>query len=186
MNDTAIADRVAVDSPGSVEIGFELPRLYNASQLLFDNIGRGDADKVAIYAESGNVTYGELCEQASRTGNALQSLNLDRGDRIMLMLDDIPAYPAILFGAIRAGFVPMLINTLSPQDLVKFYLEDSGAKVVIVEGRTAPRIVADLVDCSDLAAIIQVDAPRPREQCVPPPARHAVYGTEFCQAHSGD
>ncbi len=44
-----------------------------------------------------------------------------------MFLDDTPAYPAAFFGAVRAGFVPLLINTLTPPDLLQFYLSDSGA-----------------------------------------------------------
>ena len=44
------------------------------------------------------------------------------GERVLLFLDDTPAYPAALFGAIRAGLVPLLINTLTPPDLLQFYL----------------------------------------------------------------
>ena len=159
MNDPAIIDQVAADAPGSIEIGFNLPDRYNASELLFDNLDRGLADKVAIHAQSGDVTYGQLCDQASRTGNALASLGLNRGDRVMLMLDDIAAYPAILFGAIRAGFVPMLINTLSPRALVKFYLTDSGARVAVVDERTASLIDDEVTATSGVEAVIYVDTP---------------------------
>src|SRR5204863_9364627 len=44
-----------------------------------------------------------------------------------------PAYPAAFFGAVRAGFVPLLINTLTPPDLLQFYLSDSGAAVAVVD-----------------------------------------------------
>ena len=58
---------------------------------------------------------------------------LKRGDRILMFLDDTPAYPAAFFGAVRAGFVPLLINTLTPPDLLQFYLSDSGASVAVAD-----------------------------------------------------
>ena len=60
--------------------------------------------------------------EASQWGHGFQSLGLKRGDRILMFLDDTPAYPAAFFGAVRAGFVPLLINTLTPPDLLQFYL----------------------------------------------------------------
>ena len=72
--------------------------------------------------------YCDLCADASRYGNALVRAGLQKGDRVLLFLDDGPAYPAALFGAIRAGFVPILINTLTPPDLLNFYLADSAAQ----------------------------------------------------------
>ena len=61
----------------------------------------------------------------ARWGHGFVSLGLQRGDRILMFLDDTPAYPAAFFGAVRAGFVPLLINTLTPPDLLQFYLSDS-------------------------------------------------------------
>ena len=47
-------------------------------------------------------------------------------------MDDEPATPAAIMGAMRAGLVPMLINTLSPPDLIRFFLEDSLATTAVV------------------------------------------------------
>ncbi|WFU45061.1 benzoate-CoA ligase family protein [Bradyrhizobium sp. CB82] len=133
----SIVDHVSDDAPGAQEIGFEIPECYNASEILFDNLKAGRADKVAVYAAAGNTSYGELCVSAARAGNGLSSLGLAAGDRVLLLLNDTAAYPAVFFGAIRAGFVPMLINTLSPRDLIGFYLRDSAAPVAIVDAEYA-------------------------------------------------
>jgi len=47
----------------------------------------------------------------------LPSLGIYRGNRVMMFLDDKPAYPAAFFGAVRARLVPLLINTLTSPDL---------------------------------------------------------------------
>ncbi|MDH3715662.1 MAG: AMP-binding protein, partial [Gammaproteobacteria bacterium] len=129
--DTDIADLVPADAPGSREIGFAVPKRYNASAILFDNLAAGRSDKVALFSPDGDVTYGALCDSACRIGAALASLHLARGERVLLLLDDTPVYAAAIFGALRAGFVPVLINALSTSDLVRFYLQDSGARVVL-------------------------------------------------------
>jgi benzoate-CoA ligase family protein len=72
-------------------------------------------------------------------GHGLASLGLKRGDRILMFLDDTPAYPAAFFGAVRAGFVPLLINTLTPPDLLQFYLSDSGATVAVADAEFCSR-----------------------------------------------
>ena len=56
-------------------------------------------------------------------------MGLARGGRVLMLLDDTPEYVAAIFGALRAGFVPVLVNTLSPPELVAYYLADSGAEV---------------------------------------------------------
>jgi benzoate-CoA ligase family protein len=144
-----IADQVPADSPGAREIGFALPARYNASRILFDNLARGRGDKLALLGPAGQRSYAELCAEACRWGNGFASLGLARGDRILLFLDDTPAYPAAFFGAIRAGFVPLLINTLTPPDLLQFYLADSGATVAVADAEFCSRF--DAQACTDTA-----------------------------------
>ena len=108
-------------------VGFEIPAQYNASRLLWDN----DPDRTAILHDDATWKYGGLQQEAARIGNALLRAGCQPGDRVLLYLNDHPVYPAAIMGAMRAGLVPMLINTLSSQELIDFYLEDSGATAVI-------------------------------------------------------
>jgi len=142
-----IADLVPRDCAGTSEIGFAVTQKYNASRILFDNLAKGFGDRPALLGPAGTRTYNELCAEASRWGHGFLSLGLKRGDRILMFLDDTPAYPAAFFGAVRAGFVPLLINTLTPPDLLQFYLADSGAAVAVAEAEFCPRF--DAVACKD-------------------------------------
>jgi benzoate-CoA ligase family protein len=144
-----ITDRFPSDSPGAKEIGFAIPERYNASRILFDNLSAGRGDRLALTGPAGTRSYVELCSEASRWGNGFLSLGLARGDRILMFMDDTPAYPAAFFGAVRAGFVPLLINTLTPPDLLQFYLSDSGAAVAVTEAEFGARF--DAVACKDTA-----------------------------------
>jgi len=144
-----IADPVPSDSAGAFEIGFTIPERYNASRILFDNISQGRRDRLALTGPAGTRSYAELCAEASRWGHGFQSLGLKRGDRILMFLDDTPAYPAAFFGAVRAGFVPLLINTLTPPDLLQFYLSDSGATVAVADTEFCSRF--DALACKDTA-----------------------------------
>jgi AMP-binding enzyme len=128
-----IADHVPADGVGAREIGFAVPAIYNASRILFDNLENGNGKRPALTGPQGTMSYAELCNEASRWGHGLLSLGLKRGDRVLMFLDDTPVYPAAFFGAVRAGFVPLLINTLTPPDLLQFYLADSGATVALAD-----------------------------------------------------
>ena len=66
-----------------------------------------------------------------------------------MFLDDTPAYPAAFFGAVRAGLVPLLINTLTPPDLLQFYLSDSAATVAVADAEFCARF--DHAACKDTA-----------------------------------
>lgn len=154
---TEITDQVPQDAPGAREIGFALPGRYNASRILFDNLDNGNADRIALTGPAGTQTYRELCAEAARWGHGFESLGLRRGDRILLFLDDTPAYPAAFFGAVRAGFVPLLINTLTPPDLLQFYLSDAGAQVAVCDAEFSSRFNAEACQDTPLRTLIVVN-----------------------------
>jgi benzoate-CoA ligase family protein len=76
---------------------------------------------------------------------------------VLLFLNDTTAYPAVFFGAIRAGFVPILINTLSPKDLIRFYLQDAAAPVAIVDAEYAVMFDDETIAGTPLRALIVVN-----------------------------
>jgi benzoate-CoA ligase family protein len=145
------------DSPGALEIGFAIPPRYNASRILFDNPGKGRADRLALTGPAGKRSYRELCAEACRWGHGLLSLGLKRGDRVLMFLDDTPAYPAAFFGAVRAGLVPLLINTLTPPDLLQFYLSDSSASVAVADAEFCSRFDARACQDTVLRTLISVN-----------------------------
>jgi acetyl-CoA synthetase len=160
-----ISDAVPRDNPGAREIGFTIPETYNASRILFDNLAAGRGESLALTGPGGKRSYAELCHEASRWGHGFRSLGLQRGDRILIFLDDTPAYPAAFFGAVRAGFVPLLINTLTPPDLLRFYLADAAASVAVADAGFVDRFNADACQDTPLRTLIVVNGA---------PGEHAV------------
>ncbi len=156
-NASMIADQVPHDSASAIEIGFTMPERYNASRVLFDNLAAGRGDRLAVVGPAGSRSYAELCAEASRWGHGFRSLGLARGDRVLLFLDDTPAYPAAFFGAVRAGFVPLLINTLTPPDLLQFYLSDSGAAVAVADAEFSSRFDATACAATGLRTLVIVN-----------------------------
>ena len=154
---TDIRDEVPRDCAGAREIGFAIPERYNASRILFDNVARGRGDALALTGPAGSLTYAALCADAARWGHGLKSLGLKRGDRVLLFLDDTPSYPAAFFGAVRAGLVPLLINTLTPPDLLQFYLADSGASVAIADAEFSARFTSEACRDTALRTLIVVN-----------------------------
>ena len=157
MSDAPLRDGVPRTSPGAREIGFSVPERYNASAILFDNLIARRGDRCAVTGPAGQRTYAELAADAARFAAGLQALGLQRGDRILLFLDDTPAYPAALFGAIRSGLVPLLINTLTPPDLLQFYLADASAAVAIADAAFVDRFNAAACDGTRLQTLVAVN-----------------------------
>jgi benzoate-CoA ligase family protein len=153
-----LADPVPRDTPGAREVGFAIGERYNASSILFDNLAAGRGQRSALHCDGRATTYAELCEAAGRIGAGLADFGLRRGQRVLLLLDDTPAYAAAIFGAMRAGLVPVLVNTLSPAELVAYFLQDSGAEAAIVQGGLLRLLAHDGVRMSRLRHVVTVGA----------------------------
>ena len=130
-----LADLVAYDEAAAQEIGFSCPEAYNASRILFDNLAQGRGEKTAILTLDGETSYAALCTQACRIGNGLLGLGCRPNDRVVMVLEDGVDYAAAIFGALRAGLVPVLINTLSPGDLMAYFRSDSQATAVLTQSQ---------------------------------------------------
>ena len=178
LGENAIADPVG-DTQGAAEIGFVKADHPNASAILFDNLER-NPDKIALTGPAGTLTYRQLCAEACRWGNAFLAAGLDRGDRVPFFLDDTPVFVAAFFGAVRAGFVPVLLNTLTTPDLLNFFLADTGARIALCE--------ADLVDKFGEEALkgIELDYVVVANGAGRTPDERFVHAAEFVSGQSED
>jgi benzoate-CoA ligase family protein len=130
-----VADPVPPDTPGAREIALDRPERYNAASMLFDALPAGRGGKVAVVCGDRQRTYAELCRGAAQVAGALARFGLRRGGRVLMLLDDGPEYVEAIFGAMRAGLVPVLVNTQSPAELVAWMLEDTGAEAMLLDAR---------------------------------------------------
>jgi benzoate-CoA ligase len=122
--------------------------MYNAAvELLEPNLAAGRAGKLAFIDDDGSYTYGELAERVNRCANALQALGLREGERIVLGLLDSIAFPAAFLGAIKAGIVPIPVNTLFRAPDFAYVLDHSGAAVAIVSHALYPAYAEGARSC---------------------------------------
>jgi benzoate-CoA ligase family protein len=110
-----------------------LPERYNVSTILDRNLEAGRGGKVAVRAGDREVTYQQLLANACAAGRAFRALGIGREQRVLLVLDDTPAFPAAFLGAIRAGLVPVPLNPLFKPDDYHYLLADSDAEAVVVD-----------------------------------------------------
>src|SRR5205085_5668549 len=89
-----------------------------------------------------------------RWGNALADLGGAIEQRVLLVLDDTPAFVATFWGTVKVGAVAVPANPLMNADEYGFLLNDSRAKVVVVEERVASKILAVRARCPHLRAIV--------------------------------
>jgi benzoate-CoA ligase len=129
----------------------ELPRDYNAAvDLVGRNAARGG--KVAYLDDAGSCTYAELAERVDRAANALRALELRREERIGIAMLDSADWVALFLGAIKAGIVPVAMNTLlTPKDY-EYQLRDSRAHALFVSEPLLKNF--DGIQCPDLKRVI--------------------------------
>ncbi len=109
-----------------------LPAAFNVAVPFIDrHVGEGRGAKAAIRTAHETVTYGELAERVNRSGNALRALGLQPGQRLLMVVKDCPAFFYLFWGAIKAGMVPVPLNTLLRGDDYAYMIDDSGCGLVV-------------------------------------------------------
>jgi benzoate-CoA ligase len=137
----------------------DLPERYNVSTLLDANLQAGRGQKVAIYFGDETTTYDDLHARVCRMGRALRSIGVAREQRVLLILNDSPAFPVAFFGAIRIGAVPAPINPLLREDDYRHVVEDTDAAVVIVQDMYVGKLIRALHGRPDRVTIVVAGDP---------------------------
>jgi len=103
-----------------------------ADYFLYHNLEEGRENKVCLYYEDREWTYGEVARLSNRTGNALRELGANIEDRVLMLLPDCPEFVWTWFGAARIGSVITMVNPLLPVADYEYYLDYTRAKVAVV------------------------------------------------------
>jgi benzoate-CoA ligase len=106
---------------------------YNAAVDLLDrNLAEGRGGRLAVIDDAGSYTYEALTERANRFASALADLGMHHEQRLLMVMQDTVDFPTVFLGAIKAGIVPVPVNTaLTPRDFAVI-LADSVARAIVV------------------------------------------------------
>ena len=117
------------------------PDRFNLAVAMIDrHLSEGRADKVAIRADDDCLTYGRLAADVNRAGNALRTIGAAQGERIVMVVKDCPAFITLFYGAIKAGIVPVPINTLLRAQDYRYMIEDSDCAGLVYSPEYAAEI----------------------------------------------
>ncbi len=108
------------------------PAQYNSLVELTAEAMAKHAEHKAYVLLDHAVTYREVDNLAAAFAAWLQAQGFNKGDRIALMLPNVPQYPVAMLGALRAGLVVVNTNPLYTADELRHQLQDSGATAVLV------------------------------------------------------
>src|SRR3954464_12714845 len=109
----------------------DLQQVGTLVDLLRDSVSRY-AHQPALESFGKQLTYAELGEAANAVASWLQGRGLGKGDRIAIMMPNVLAYPAILFGALVAGCTAVNVNPLYTARELCHQVNDAGARVLFV------------------------------------------------------
>ena len=108
-------------------------RDYNAAVDFVDrHVAEGRGEKIAFVDATRALSYDELRDSAARISPMLNRMGIEQENRIALVLLDTVDFPILFWGAIRAGIVPVLLNTRLTVDQYRYLFDESRAKAVFV------------------------------------------------------
>jgi long-chain acyl-CoA synthetase len=129
----------------------------NLANILTESAAR-DRDHIAVKLDDVDVSYGQLDQASALVAGLLAAKGLAPGDRVGLMLPNVPYFPICYYGVLRAGGVVVPMNVLLKRREVAFYLSDSGAKVLFAWEGFAEDAQAGAQDAGAECALISPGA----------------------------
>src|SRR6266403_1522302 len=138
---------------------------YNAAaDLIARNLAAGRGGKPAFIDDRGQYSYAEIAERVGRFANVVRRLGVQPEQRILLCLHDTIDFPTAFLGAIKAGVVPVAVNTQLSADEFAFMLADSRARVVVVSASALPAMTAALAQLPEPRPAVIVSGGMPEER----------------------
>ena len=131
--------------PPGIPAEIDVPRLGTLVDL-FTNSTAAFADRPAMLCFGSTLTYAALGQQARALAAWLQAEGLSKGDRVAIMLPNVPAYAVAIFGVLLAGGTVVNTNPLyTPRECAQ-QINDSGARILIVLENFGATVAATLSD----------------------------------------
>src|SRR6185503_1372847 len=138
-----------------------------ADYFLYHNLEEGRENKLCLYYEDRQWTYGDVARLSNRAGNALRELGAEIEDRVLLVLPDCPEFVWTWFGAARIGAVITMVNPLLPASDYEYYLDYTRARVAVVHESVLPNFAAAAKNARYLRGVLVVGE---KDDAIVPPA----------------
>jgi long-chain acyl-CoA synthetase len=113
-----------------------------------------DGRRCALKLDEHVISYAQLDEASARVAGLLRERGVRTGDRVGVMLPNVPQFAVAYYGVLRAGGIVVPMNVLLKQREVAFYLSDSEAKVVFAWHQFAPAAQAGAAEAGTECVIV--------------------------------
>ena len=108
------------------------PDTFASIPALFDEVAKTHGSRTAFVCLRKGITYKEVNTLSTRFAGYLQSLGMEPGDRVAVMMPNLTQYMIALLGILRAGLIAVNVNPLYTAHELAHQLKDSGAKAVVI------------------------------------------------------
>ncbi|WP_394690866.1 long-chain fatty acid--CoA ligase [Hoeflea sp.] len=132
MTNSAAADRIWLSSYPPNTPADIAPLSYASVAALIEDSFKQYAARPAYTCMGKTITYQEMESLSTRIGAWLQSLGLEKGDRVAIMMPNILQMPVAMAAVLRAGYAVVNVNPLYTPRELEHQLKDSGAKAIII------------------------------------------------------
>ena len=105
--------------------------------ILLEDSARNVPDRVAVACGPARLTYAELDAKASQVAGALAARGIGPGDRVALSCPNLPYYPVVYYGILKAGATVVPLNILLTEREIAYHLQDSAARAYFCYEGTA-------------------------------------------------
>lgn len=135
----------------------EIPKEFNAASYFVDrHLQQGRADKIAFIDDHGAYSYAALSSRVNQAANMLTALGLRQEARIALVMLDSIEFPVLFWGAIKAGIIPMCINTLLTTEHYRYILGNGRPQVLIVSQQLLDNFLPIVNELPTLSKVVVV------------------------------
>src|SRR5258708_21966983 len=124
--------------------------------VILEESTKRNPDKVAIIFDDFKLTYAQLDAAANQVANGLVGAGIKPGDRVGMMLPNVPQFPIIYFGILKAGAIVVPMNVLLKDREVAYYLSDSEASAFFYWDMFAKDAVGGAQEATSVKKLIQV------------------------------
>ena len=129
--------------------------LFNASEWLVDrHVEGGRGGSPVFHCGDATLTYEELQTAVWAAANGLRSIQVEAGDRILMIVDDEIAFPSTFLAGLRMGAIPVPVSTMLKPDELAFLANDAGAKVLVISNRYAGHLADIAAKSPSLQSVV--------------------------------
>lgn len=141
----------------------EVPEFFNAGFDIVDRWAEQDPNKLALLAVddqgelAGKYRFSDLKILSNKFANVLVDLELEQGDRGIVMLPNVPEWYVAMVGMIKLGVIPIPTTTQCTSEDLKYRIDRAQIKLVVTDGANASKFDEIKVECPTLKHLILTD-----------------------------